>query len=120
MNISMFRGDTQILDLTVTQDGVPVNIAGSTIWMTAKLSVDDLDIQAIFQVKTPTDIVIVNPAAGTAKITVPASATESMVIEKGTVVSLVYDIQVKTSTDVISTVDVGTITIRPDITRAFV
>lgn len=117
MNINMFRGDTQVLILTVLQDNIPVNISGSTIWMTAKRSVDDPDSSAVFQLVTPTDITLTDPINGVAQIVIPASATQPLTIEKNTTISLVYDVQIKTITDIVSTIDVGNIIIRPDITR---
>jgi len=118
MNFSMFRGDTSILNLAVTQDGVPVNIAGATIWMTAKRSVEDPDTKAVFQAKTPDDIEIVDGAAGLAKITIPAGATASVILEHNQPLNLAYDVQIKTATGIVSTIDGGTVTLLPDVTRA--
>lgn len=118
MNLTMFRGDTSVLHLTVLQDGEPVNIAGATIWMTAKRSVEDSDAKAVFQVKTPDDIEITDGAGGLATITVPASATATLPLERSQPLNLVYDIQLKTATGIVSTIDGGTIMVKPDVTRA--
>jgi len=69
MDIRMIRGDTLTLDLVVTQDGAPIDLTGSTMWMTAKLSANDLDVDAVFQVTSPTNITFTNAVLGSARAT---------------------------------------------------
>lgn len=124
MNYTMYRGDTLILSITVTQtlegETTPVDLTGASLWMTAKRKPTDKDNQAVFQMTTPTDIVIDgDPTSGRAMITVPPEATASITYASDeAAVTLVYDIQVKTQTGIVQTVAVGKLLVNRDITLA--
>lgn len=136
MAYEMYRGDSLVLHLLVqqlqyptlpasqTNPLVPVDLTGAKIWMTAKMNLTDADVDAVFQVTTPTEIVIADdPATGMAKITVPAAATKDVVFTKrnkdgSAQMPLLYDIQVKTQDGVIQTVSSGTLTLLEDVTDA--
>jgi hypothetical protein len=131
-NYGMYRGDSLILNILVqqlqdptlpagsTNPLVPVDLTGSTIWMTAKKELADLDASAVFQIKTPTDIVVdADPTSGRAKIIVPASSTTSLTFPTDVAqIELFYDVQVKTSTGIVQTVASGKITLTEDVTDA--
>lgn len=132
MNYGMFRGDSLILNVLVqqlqdptlpvgpTNPLVPVDLTGATLWMTAKKCLPDPDSKAVFQIKTPTDIVIdADPTTGRAKVTVPAAATTTVVFPKDTAqLELFYDIQVKTQTGIVQTVASGKLVLTEDVTDA--
>jgi len=118
MDIRMIRGDTLTLDLVVTQDGAPIDLTGSTMWMTAKLSANDLDVDAVFQVTSPTNITFTNAALGMARIQVPPAKTSGLTILAGKTLYAFYDIQLQFASGSVHTVDGGAVTIIPDITRA--
>lgn len=123
-NYAIYRGDSLPLALTITQvvDGVkvPVDLTGATIWMTAKRHYKDTDLQAVFQVKTPTDIIIDgDPTTGKCTIIVPGAKTQDMVFAENVLTQdLLYDIQVKTQLGIIQTVEVGKLTVTVDVTNA--
>lgn len=116
------RGDSLILNLTVTQrDGnvlVPVDLTNATIWMTAKKKYSDPD-PGVFQIRTPDDIKIdANPATGKAKIVVPGPATTSLRYDPNSLrVELVYDVQVKTPDGIVQTVAKGKLLVDQDVTQ---
>jgi hypothetical protein len=122
-DLAMKRGDSLILDGVATQPGisgpVAVDLTGATLWMTAKYKLADLDINAVFQVKTPTDITITDPTNGKFTIIVPAGATVAMKYPANTVIiSLFYDIQVKTQAGIVQTIAAGTLFVNEDVTEA--
>jgi hypothetical protein len=129
---TMSRGDSFVFDVQVLRPPpgapnappIPVNITGWRMWFTAKYQVNDPDNTAVAQVTSdPTSvpagggIVFTQPLQGSAEITMPPLATYTF--PDGPVV-LVYDVQVKTndSTPRIFTVESGTLTVNPDVTRA--
>lgn len=132
MDYGMYRGDSLILNILVQQlqdpmlpEGasnplVPVDLTGATLWMTAKKALADTDAKAVFQIKSPTDIIIdASPASGRAKIVVPANATTSVVFPKDAAqLELYYDIQVKTQTGIVQTVASGKLVLTEDVTDA--
>lgn len=132
MNYGMFRGDSLILNVLVQQltdptlppgtsnPYVPVDLTGAKLWMTAKKKLTDTDAKAVFQITSPSDITIdTTPTTGRAKVTVPASATLSVVFPVDTAqLEIYYDIQVKTSTGIVQTVASGKLILTEDVTDA--
>lgn len=128
----MYRGDSLILYVqvqqlqdptqpcSITNPKVPVDLTGAKIWMTAKEALADLDADAVFQITTPTDIIIdADPATGRAKVVVPADATLAVVFPTGVAqVELFYDVQVKTVDGIVQTVAAGKLTLTEDVTDA--
>lgn len=123
MDYVMYRGDSLVLGLTVTQKNgtiiAPVDLTGSTIWMTAKRTASDPDNKAVFQITNPTDIQIDgDPTAGKATIIVPGAATVGLVFSnEANRIVLLYDIQVKTQTGIVATVATGRLSIDQDLTQ---
>lgn len=118
---TMYRGDTLDIQIAVTS-GVdktgspkPVDLTGAKIWMTAKKSVADADGSAVFEVTTPVDVVVTDALGGLAEIVVPASLTTSLGDQP---VGLYYDIQVRLASGKVQTIEAGTLTVIPDVTRA--
>ena len=114
--LSMFRGNTAIFTTTVTQAGSPVDLTGATIWFTAKKLRTDADNQAVFQLKTPTDIVVSAPATGVAVATVAANLTAGLNKSADTI--LEYDWQIKDVLGRIWTIEVGQLTIKAKVTES--
>ena len=123
MDYAFYRGDSLVIDLTITQTNggvtAPVDLTGATLWMTAKKRSTDADAQAVFQVKTPDDIKIDNdPLIGKARIVVPGSATTALRYEPNVArIELLYDVQVKTETGIVQTVALGKLFVDQDITQ---
>ncbi len=115
--ITMFRGDSLVLEIVVKQSDVPTDLTGAKVWFTAKRTLNDLDGSAIIQVSSPADITIdpdqvANP--GKATIVVPASATATL---GEAALQLFYDIQVKFSNGRVATVQFGQLLVTPDVTQ---
>jgi len=122
-DFAMKRGDSLILDVAAMQPSgsstVPVDLTGATIWMTAKCRLADTDLQAVFQIKTPTDITITDPTNGLFTIVVPASATVTLKYPATvTMISLFYDIQIKTTAGIVQTIGSGNLLVYEDVTEA--
>lgn len=126
-DFSMFRGDTFPIQVQVTKvpvgsppgtPPVPVDVTGWKFWFSVKRYYADPDNQAVFQTNS-TDgtgaIVFTTPTAGIITCTMPALATVNF---PDAVTQLVYDVQGKDLSGNVSTVDVGTIEVTPDVTRA--
>lgn len=88
-------------DYTLKVDfGTANNITGFEFWLTLKNDFEDSDAQAVLQVSTvagddPAD----DPTHGIAYVRIPAATTKA--VEPS---SYIYDLQVKTSTGLISTI----------------
>ena len=115
----MYRGDSYVFDVQVFGDDgcTPQNIAGWSVWFTMKFYTADPDSRAVAQLTSALGggIVITNPSIGQARVTVPPSATA--LFPDGDV-TLVYDVQVRDLLGNIATVERGSITVIPDVTRA--
>lgn len=112
---TMSRGDSFVLAIQVQKLGVPQDITLGKLWFTAKYTYVDPDIRAVSQLTSPASgVVFTFPTAGKAVATMPPTAT--MNFPDGPV-KLVYDVQYKDSFGIVSTVDTGTITVYPDVTR---
>lgn len=114
LNLKMVRGDTYIFDATIMLNGVPVDLTGGIVRMTAKWALSDSDVNAVFQLSTATSgITVTSTTAGEIRVTIPSSATSSLPAKK---VELPYDIQFVNSAGDIYTVLLGTLVIVPDAT----
>jgi hypothetical protein len=103
---------------------VPQNLSGWYLWSTLKRQVPDPDSQAVAQVtSTPSStpagpnggIVLNAPAATYATVTYPPQATAPL---EDAAVVLDYDVQAKDAAGNVYTVEIGDITVYPDVTRA--
>jgi hypothetical protein len=124
---SMSRGDTFVLDIQVFQapqfgspPGTPTppqDVTGWFFWFTAKYQVQDADSAAVSQLTSGLSggITFIQPTIGRVRCIMPAVATRSF--PDGPVV-LAYDVQGQDLLGNISTVEIGTITVNPDVTRA--
>jgi hypothetical protein len=116
----MWRGDSHIFDVTVLKsDGcTPQDITGWTAWFTAKEHVALQDSAATIRlgnILPLTGIVLTFPTQGKMRITVPPSATINC---PDTPLCLFYDVQVKDVAGNVFTIERGTLTVKPDVTRS--
>ena len=115
---TMYRGDTLVLNIQVKdQYGAPKNITGGRLFFTMKYTVVDMDNMAIAALtSTPANgIVIVSAPGGTATVTMPPITTRSFADGPTT---CVYDVQLIEQTGQVTTVEAGTVTVLPDVSRA--
>lgn len=114
LNLKMVRGDTYKFNATIVLNGSPVDLTGGIVRMTAKWSLSDADIDAVFQVSSSTGgIVISSPASGEIAVTIASNLTENLPSRK---VELPYDVQFVNSLNEVYTVLYGTLVILPDAT----
>ena len=121
----MYRGDTFVYDTQLmnplpgpTQGKVPQNLTGWTLWFTAKYQAVDADQNAVIQQDNATvgGVVVVGPATnGNIAVTAAPLSTRGF---PDAPVTLVYDIQGKDGSGRIFTMETGTLTVAPDVTRA--
>ena len=115
--LEMRRGDTPIWDLAVLDDdGLPFNLTGWTIRMTAKRSIDDPDAQAVFQLSTSDGtITITNAPGGLAEMQPLRTSTSTLTVDT----NCVWDVQIARngSPDETFTVENGVLSIARDVTR---
>lgn len=119
----MRRGDTFIFDLVIPEDATdscspPKNLTGYEVWFTAKEHYGIPDSQASIRLGTLlplTGVVITSAYEGKVRVTVPATATVNF---PDTSMTLFYDVQIKDTLGQIFTVESGTLTVEPDVTRA--
>lgn len=105
------RGDTTTITLNYTLNGVAVDLTGSTVYFTVKptLPTDDSDDSTAVITEEVTSHS--DPTNG--QTVIPLSATQTTVTAGG----YYYDIQVKDASGNITTIDVGTVKVLPDVTR---
>lgn len=118
--IIMTRGDSRTLDLhVVDKEGVNVDLSSVFLWFTAKLSLEDGDDTAILR-KTSSGggIVVVDAAQGTAKIDLSPADTIAIPGKQG--LTLFWDLQSKSNSGLIATLDHGTMVILAGVTRSYV
>lgn len=118
---SMYRGDTlafvvQVLDPTY---GTPVDITGWEFWFSVKYSVADPDAYAVFADNSASmtgNVTIVSPPVqGKVSVRMPADKTRQF---PDTRALLAYDVQGKDPAGDVRTIELGTVSVFPDVTRA--
>jgi hypothetical protein len=111
---TLYRGDTHILDMSVSQAGEAVNLTGYTITFTAKKDIKDADAAPTTIQKTlGSGIVVLDAPTGKIRITLNSADTATF---PDVVTTYVADVQIKKD-GITTTVASGTITITPDVTR---
>jgi hypothetical protein len=114
----MYRGDTLEFPLAVkTATGTPYDLTNATLWCTVKRAYAEPDILALAQVTSTAQagiFIAFPPTLGKAQVVLPSSMTIDM---GDAAVNLVYDVQVKGSDGAVFTIEAGTITVYPDVTR---
>jgi hypothetical protein len=105
--ISIYRGDTQTITVTVKENGTIKDLTSYTMRMTVKNDPQSLDAEALIS-KTAT---IAAPATGIGVFTLSGTDTT---LNAG---NYYYDVQINKSTTDIKTLFVSTFTILQDVTR---
>lgn len=114
LDVTMYRGDTRLLDFVITRAGVVVDLTNATVWFTAKRSLTDADVDAVFQLYSPSNGVQITGATyGEVRVTIPPSATDALTKSE----ALYWDLQVKEANGNISTTASGTLLVKLDVTR---
>jgi len=112
-NVEMYRGDTPDIDVTVTKDGVAVNLTGGTLRFSVKWRTQDADVDVIFVRTSPAGgIVFTDAVNGKARISLAAANTSGL---PGRRVDLFYDLQLTDSAGKIFTVLAGMFIVKPDV-----
>ena len=116
-DLEMYRGDTApFIGAAVNGDGNPRDITTDTLFFTAKTDISDTDLEAVIALETGSGIEATDAVEGLFLVTIPPSATTSLVITEPVV--LQYDIQLVDEDDNVYTMDRGTLTVIPDVTRS--
>src|SRR5687768_10130580 len=114
-DIQMIKGDTTIFDVIVEREEEVVDLTGAKAWFTAKWTTDDEDADAAIEldsVDNPSNVEI-TPVEGKIRITIPASLTAELPGRW-----LEYDVQIKESSNVITTVQRGKLELTKQVTIA--
>lgn len=116
-SLTMIRGDTFTFDAQLFRaDGRVFDITGAKVYFTMKLSAVQPDADSLCQLYSPSNgVTIIDALAGRITVKVPPIATRAL--QDGNV-KCPADIQVIEANGDITTVDMMTITVIPDITRA--
>lgn len=116
-DLEMFRGDHFVYDAVVRVGGSVQNVTGWDFWFTAKQAKSLPDNLATIRQDTAAlgGITITDAPSGKVRVTAPPVATYGL--PDGDVL-LYYDLQGRDGTGTIRTVDVGTLVVHPDVTRA--
>jgi hypothetical protein len=113
--LSMKRGDTRRYTITVTRNGAPEDISSpAELWFTAKTVLSLPDSQATIQKTTvgAGGITVTDGPGGIALLTIDPADTSALTADA----VLSYDVQLKTSSADIETIDAGELRISLDAT----
>jgi len=120
LHLTAPRGDTTVLEFTVTRSGVPVNLTGLKIWFTVKTDRSVADASATIRKGTA--------ATGMSGITLPGAGTDGrywVQIDPADTSSLAdgtqwfyYDTQIREADARVTTVETGRFAVTTDVTKA--
>ena len=113
-NFTMTRGDTVSLSGTATLSGDPYDLAGCSLWFTAKNKYTDDDPAAVFQKSIGDGITVTSAAQGLFVVVISPGDTEA-VAKSRTI--LVWDLQLMDGSGNIYTLNSGNLVINPDVTN---
>lgn len=86
----LYIGSAPAFPLAVTdENGAPVNLTGSTLWMTCKTATSEFDGDAIFQKVTGSGITLISATGGTALVQLTTADTADLTAGK----SYYFDLQ---------------------------
>ncbi len=116
IELEIFRGRTNILNIFVTLNDSAYDLSGCKLWLTAKRLFTDEDSVAIFQLNSPDDgIEIISALDGEAQATIAATDTSELPYS---VTMLFFDIQIKSAAGELFQVASGKMKVKPNVTRA--
>lgn len=114
MKLSIIRGDTLIEPFSVKlPSGAAVSLTGATLTFTVKSQADALDAAAEFQGTNPSTVQITNAAGGLGQIVMTAAQTAALVVGQ----TYYYDLQMVDGSGNVTTLMIGTLHVKRDITR---
>jgi len=110
-DFSMKRGDTFLIDHTITSGGAAFDLTGKSLRFVAKRSVADADSAAVIVHTIGAGIVVTNATGGLARTTIsPADTTGLPALAQ----ALAWELQLTDGSNVYS-VDAGTLLVSPDV-----
>ncbi len=116
-NIEYVHGDDAIFTGTVMLDGAVVDPTGCSFWFTVKVNTTDADTGVYQLTSAGGAIVVTDGPNGQIQLTIPADQTYVPAFSwKDTVYN--YDLQMKDTSNKISTLAKGKVTVLADVTRA--
>jgi hypothetical protein len=116
MNLQAVRGDTNIYDVTVLRQNVPVNLTGAKMWFTAKSDPRSGDPVAAISLNSTEDIYQVTPVDlphGKFQVKLNPTDTDTLAAD-----AYIYDVQIVETDGVVTTIASGVLHIVQDVTRA--
>lgn len=126
MKLTMHRGDTLEIRLALFDaDGVtPFSLVGAKVWSTLKRALSDTDVLAVSRVDSagvsvPSGGSVTVTDAANGRVTIRHASAATDAFETG-YLDLYYDVQVRDSLSRVFTVDHGTVSVVPDVTRTAV
>lgn len=113
-NLEVYRGDSMVLDIVVTEDGEPRDLTGGFFWFTVKTNVNDTDGNAHIIKTLGNGIEVLNASLGQLRITVDPDDTLNIPIVEAK--SFLWDLQFQDSTGTIVTIFKGRLKVKPEVT----
>lgn len=114
-NLPEWRGDTIRFLVTVTRNGSPVNLAGASMWFTAKLNPSDDDDDATTIQKTiGNGIAVTSEAGGLAVVTLEDEDTDGL----NAATDYYCDVKLLEASGIRTTIATGRMPIQLNVTRA--
>lgn len=115
----VYRDNTRVVTMTATLNGAPVDLTGAQLWFTVKYKntwKTDPDSAALFQLSTGAGTVTIQspPTNGIATATILPSMTKALLQDA----QFTYDWKVLDAVGNITTLEVGTLLVLSDVTRA--
>lgn len=117
--LTMTRGDTKQLSVTIMTGATPQDLTGGKLFFTAKLNVIDAD-PGVFQLAwqdggISAGITVISPPSGIANVYIAPAATNTLADYD---VELVWDLEFVSPAGDVFTVARGTLLVSPDVTRS--
>jgi hypothetical protein len=114
----MVRGDSATFQSTISNLGIS-GLTGSSMWFTVKYAYTDIDAAKILSKTVGNGITIVQAGGsginGIVNISINPADTANVPEQQ---ITLVWDLQMKDTNGVVTTVDKGTLVVSPDVTQA--
>jgi hypothetical protein len=117
---TMYRGDSATFDVAVVDAaGAALNLTGTKLWFTVKRWISDLDSRAVVQKTSdsPGQVTLADQTADPGKATIKVLPADTASLGADTT-TLVWDVQILDSAGEMHTVADGSLTVKPDVTRA--
>jgi hypothetical protein len=108
--LTMFRGNTMVLDFSVTLGGNPVDLTGAGMWFTAKTSPGASSV--VFQKAVGSGITVTDASSGAGMIELVSSDTHGLGARTA---RLYFDLEVEIA-GAVYTVAAGRLVVEPDLT----